>query len=90
MAEQLEWTVEIHFTEDEDGTRADAKLRTPTGVHELSGFGRSRRKRTEPDVRDIGDEIAAARALWGLAGHIMHEAADQIEEYKGYPVGLVG
>lgn len=90
MSEERRWTVEILFTEDEDGTRADATLRTPTGVHELSGWGRSRRKHSEPDVRDIGEEIAAARALWGLAGHIMHEAADQVEEIKGLPVGLVG
>ncbi len=90
MGKERRWTVEIVFTEDDAGTRADARLHTPTGVHELSGWGSSRRNRSEPDVRDIGEEIAAARALWGLAGHIMYEAADQIDEFKGYPVGLIG
>jgi hypothetical protein len=33
----------------------------------------------DPDVPEIGEEIAAARALLDLAGHLLHAAADDLE-----------
>lgn len=86
MSERRVWTVEILFTEDEDRTRADARL--STGARELSGWGRSRRNPTDPDVPAIGEELACARALSDLAHHLIHEAAEAIEDFEGRPVHL--
>src|SRR5579872_5255762 len=40
------WTVEVIFTEDEDRTRADARMCAPQ--HEWHGWGRARRNPSDP------------------------------------------
>ncbi|HET9091733.1 MAG TPA: DUF1876 domain-containing protein [Acidimicrobiales bacterium] len=87
MTHEPVWTVEIYFTEDENRTRADARL--STGTREIDGWGRSKRSPTDPDVPSIGEELAAARALSDLAHHLLHEAAEAIEDFEGRPVLLV-
>jgi hypothetical protein len=82
------WTVEIAFTEDADRTRADAMLMV--GETPLHGWGRSRRNPSDPDVPKIGEEIAAARALADLSRHLLHEAAEIIEQHEGRPVAVHG
>lgn len=86
MSERRVWTVEILFTEDESHTRADARL--STGEGELGGWGRSRRNPADPDVPQIGEELAAARALSDLAHQLLHSAANAIEDFEGHPVDL--
>jgi hypothetical protein len=79
------WSVEILFREDEDRTRADAMLVTPSGHHH--GWGRARLAPGDADVPVIGEELAAARALSDLAHQLLDAAADQIEERTGeHPV----
>ena len=80
------WTIEIVFSEDEDKTRADARL--SGGIDELHGWGRSRRNPDDPDVPAVGEEIAAARALGDLAHHLLEQAAHRIESWEGQPVHL--
>jgi hypothetical protein len=82
----LTWTVEIVFSEDEDKTRADARL--IGGVDELQGWGRARRNPEDPDVPAVGEEIAAARALSDLAHHLLDQAAHRIESWEGHTVHL--
>ncbi len=86
MSEQRVWTIEIVFTEDDDRTRADARLRA--GGREYAGWGRARRSPTDPDVPAIGEELAASRALADLAHRLLHEAADAVERFEGHPVEL--
>jgi hypothetical protein len=84
--DELRWTVEITFREDENKTRADAVLEHPDGQHH--GWGRARRAPEDPDVPAVGEEIAAARALIDLAHHLLEEAAHRIEGWEGHPVHL--
>jgi hypothetical protein len=84
MSDAQVWTIEVIFTEDEDRTRADAIL--TLGNQRFHGWGRSRRNPTDPDVPQIGEEIAAARALADLTGKLIHAAADAIEAFEGHPV----
>jgi len=86
VSENRVWTVEIIFTEDEDCTRADARLRA--GEREFTGWGRARRNPSDPDVPAIGEELAAARALADLTHRLVHEAADAVERFEGHPVQL--
>jgi hypothetical protein len=80
------WTVEIVFSEDEDKTRADARL--TGGVDDLQGWGRARRNPDDPDVPAVGEEVAAARALSDLAHHLLEQAAHRIESWEGHEVKL--
>jgi len=84
--EKQVWTLEIVFTEDEDRTRADARLQT--GSEEITGWGRSRRSPADPEVPSVGEDLAASRALADVAHRLLHEAAHTIEGYEGHPVHL--
>ena len=79
MAERVVWKVEIDFVEDEDRTRADAKLETGTGVLHISGWGRAKRAPGDPDIPEVGELLAAARALADLSNHLLYQAAHEIE-----------
>lgn len=86
MSDKRTWTVELVFTEDDATTRADAHL--AAGSLDLNGWGRARRNPLDPDVPAIGEELAAARALSELSHHLLHRAAEAIEEYEHKPVHL--
>lgn len=80
------WTVEVVFTEDEDRTRADARMRA--AHREWHGWGRARRNPMDPDVPAIGEELAAARALSDLSHQLIEVAAHGVESFEGHPVRL--
>jgi hypothetical protein len=82
------WTVEVMFSEDEDQTRADARMLG--GQREWQGWGRARRNPADPSVRQIGEGLAAARALSDLSHQLIDAAAHTIETFEGHPVHLYG
>ena len=68
------WTVRIQLFEQDNGrTSAEAVLETDLGT-EVRHRGVARRNPGDRDVPEIGDELAACRALTGL-GHDLLEAA---------------
>jgi uncharacterized protein DUF1876 len=71
------WPVEIALREDDGQTRAEARL-TRDGVG-LIGHGLARCNPDDQEVTQIGDEIAAARALSDLAHQLLSDEAGQIE-----------
>lgn len=71
------WPVEISLHEEEGKTRAEARLtKEDLGI---IGHGLARRNPDDQEVTQIGEEIAAARALSDLAHQLLDEAAWQIE-----------
>ena len=61
------WTVTISIDEvDDDRTRAHAVLETGGSSH-VTGEGFARRNPTDRPVPEIGDELAASRALSDLS-----------------------
>lgn len=78
------WPLMLVFTEDERTTRADVVLDV-AGRH-YHGWGRSRRSLADPDIPRVGEEIAAARALTGLAQQLVGAAEDDIEGFEHKPV----
>ncbi len=71
------WPVEISIEEEDGKTRAEARLTREGG--RAIGYGLARRNPDDQEVTQIGEEIAAARALSDLAHQLLNDAAGQIE-----------
>ena len=65
------WSVDIVIDEHEGRTRAEARLQAEAAT--LKGTGLARLNPNDPDVPEIGDELAVCRALSGLV-HDLFEA----------------
>jgi hypothetical protein len=78
------WNVQIDIDEHEGRTRAVARLRTD-GAQSLAATGLARLNPADRDVPEIGDELAAARALSELSHRLLDAAAGDIEQSSGEP-----
>jgi hypothetical protein len=81
MAHARRWTVEIYIDEHEDErrTRAEARLINQDRVG-VAGVGVARRNPVDPEVPEIGDELAVSRALSDLAHQLLDATAGDIEQ----------
>lgn len=73
-----QWPVEISLREAERETNAEARL-VRSDDEPLSGHGVAHRNPDDREVTEIGEEIAAARALSDLAHKLLSTAAGSIE-----------
>lgn len=80
--ETTQWHIELYLTEDGRTTRADAVLRTSAGT-EARYSGVARRSPEDRDVPEIGEELAACRALTGLAHDLFEAAVADVEDNVG-------
>lgn len=80
MADVKRWTVDIYIDEHSDARRtyAEARLHTGDETH-LRGSGTAWRNPHDPEVPEIGDELAASRALADLAEKLRLTATDDVE-----------
>ncbi|MEI5525478.1 DUF1876 domain-containing protein [Streptomyces brasiliscabiei] len=78
MAHTSEWKVRLHLFEDAAGT-TKARLVLDTGVAQLVGRGSAHCHPEDADVPEIGDELAAGRAMNNLAGQLIRAAERDIE-----------
>lgn len=81
------WKVEIQLFEHDDDTAADAVLTTTAG-NTIRGRGRARRNPSDQDVPEIGEEVAASRALRDLADRLLNTASEDISEIEHESVHL--
>ena len=81
------WSVTIDLFDDGPDTSAHAVLRT-SAPHAMDAHGAAHRRSTDPDVPEIGDEIAVARALRHLADQLLAAASVDIAGIEGRPVVL--
>jgi hypothetical protein len=87
MAHTENWSVEIFVDEQEERTRAEARLHTHDDTH-LRGVGFANRHPKDRDVPEIGAELAVARALSELAHELLQATADDIAGSLRRPVSL--
>jgi len=80
------WRVELHLFESGDSTTAHATLLAEAPG--IDAVGRARRSPDDANVPEIGDEVAAARALRRLADRLLGAASDDIAAVEGHPVSL--
>ncbi|MEY9991097.1 hypothetical protein ABIE67_003129 [Streptomyces sp. V4I8] len=92
--EDKNWTVQIRITEDGDDTRAEAVLTTQDTAQDtaqgtsqdtatVTGRGVAHRNPIDRPIPEIGDELAASRALEDLAIRLHDIASDDIVELAG-------
>lgn len=74
------WKLTFEGREDED--HCDMVVHLDAGDRSLSGHGRSRRNPNDPKVPQVGEELAAARALHDLAKHLTEDAWNTIETFS--------
>ncbi|MXM65962.1 DUF1876 domain-containing protein [Streptomyces sp. HUCO-GS316] len=82
MPHTVEWKVRLHLFEEEGSTKARVVLDTGTTV--LTGHGTAHRNPVDADVPEIGEELAAGRALHDL-GRQLVEVAERDIEHAGAP-----
>jgi len=77
MPHTSEWKCRLHLFEDDGTTKARMVL--DTGTTELTGHGTAHCSPGDADVPEIGDELAAGRALNDLARQLLRTAERDIE-----------
>jgi hypothetical protein len=82
MIRESTWTVDVFLTEGDGVTWAEAVLRSGAD-RELRGTGMARCDPDDYDIPEIGDEVAASRALADLARRLRRTATDDIETITG-------
>jgi hypothetical protein len=87
MAAVKRWTVDVFIDEDEGHTYAEARLHTGADTR-LIGIGQARLHPGDHDIPEIGDELAAARALSDLGHVLLVTAATDIEAVTAEPVRI--
>jgi hypothetical protein len=81
------WSVDLYLFEQGDATTAHAVLHTNARTR-LDSQGEAHRNPRDEDVPEIGDEVAAARALRRLADRLLGVASDDIQAIEGHEVHL--
>ena len=82
------WSIEVSLTEDSETTSAHAALKV--GEQAFDGYGIARRNPKDPEIPQIGEELAVARALSDLQYQLVHTAVAAIEAFEGHRVTLNG
>ena len=72
----------LTFETKEDENHCDMVVHLDAGDRSLSGHGQSRRNPSDPLVPQVGEELAAARALHDLANHLTEDAWETIETFS--------
>ncbi|MEU2005776.1 dsRBD fold-containing protein [Rhodococcus sp. NPDC019627] len=80
---ERKWSVDIVIDEHDSGeagsrTRAQARLRTHDKTA-LTGVGTARRNPKDTEIPEIGDELAAARALADLSHQLIEATVADLE-----------
>jgi Domain of unknown function (DUF1876) len=88
MSTSKRWTVEVLVDEDAGRTYAEACLQQSGEDNRLVGVGRAKLNPSDRDIPEIGDELAAARALCDLGQRLLLAAASDIQSVTHQPVHL--
>jgi hypothetical protein len=81
------WRIDLYLYEGQHATSAQAVLHgdTPKGVRSL---GVARRRPGDPDIPEVGDDVAVARALRRLSDLLIGAAADDLSGVTGRRIDM--
>lgn len=77
---ELFWDVVLDVVEDDQHCEVTAHLTTKD--RSFVGRGRSRRNPEDPQVPQVGEQLAVARALHEVAAHLTDDAWAMIEQFE--------
>ncbi|MFF3615303.1 DUF1876 domain-containing protein [Streptomyces sp. NPDC002580] len=77
MSHTRQWNVRLHLFEDDGATKARVVL--DTGTTTLTGRGTAHCSPEDTNVPEIGDELAAGRAMDDLAHQLLNVALRDVE-----------
>jgi hypothetical protein len=80
------WKMSLYLDEHDGQTRASVRLHTRDTI--LTGVGLAYRNPRDTDVPEIGDELAAARALSDLAHKLFQATVSDIEAITHQPAAV--
>ncbi|MFG2041724.1 DUF1876 domain-containing protein [Dactylosporangium sp. NPDC048998] len=89
MTATKHWTVEIVIGEHDGQTHAEARLSAEDDTL-ITGAGDAHLHPADDNIPEIGDELAAARALSDLGHQLLLTAAADIQAVTDEPVRLAG
>ncbi|QJS13852.1 DUF1876 domain-containing protein [Streptomyces argyrophyllae] len=78
MSHTGQWSVRLHLFEDDDGT-TKAHVTLDTGTTALTGHGTAHCNPVDTNVPEIGDELAAGRAMHDLAHQLLNAAERDVQ-----------
>ena len=78
MSHTGQWSVRLHLFEDDDGT-TKAHITLDTGTTALTGHGTAHCNPVDTNVPEIGDELAAGRAMHDLAHQLLNAAERDVQ-----------
>ncbi|MER5667728.1 nicotinate phosphoribosyltransferase [Streptomyces mirabilis] len=79
MLHTVEWKVRLYLSEDDEGT-TKARVVVNTGTTTLTGHGAARCNPADAEVPEIGDELAAGRAMHDLGQQLVSTAERDIKD----------
>lgn len=78
MQHTAEWKIHLYLSEEDGTTKARAVV--DTGTTSIEGHGMARCNPRDRDIPEIGDELAAGRALRDAAHQVLGTAQRDIED----------
>lgn len=85
MPNTTQWKVRVYLFEDERVTKARAVL--DAGATQLTGHGAAHCNPEDVDVPEIGDELAAGRAMHDLGRQLVSAAEHDMEGMGSFAPG---
>jgi hypothetical protein len=79
------WHVDLYLFEDQESTTAHAVLHSAS-PNKLDSRGAAQRRPREANVPEVGDEVAVARALRGLADRLLAAASEDMSAIEGHAI----
>ncbi|MFJ9643521.1 DUF1876 domain-containing protein [Streptomyces sp. NPDC101206] len=83
MSHTSEWKTRVYLFEEDRMTKVRVEL--DTGTTKLTGHGTAHCNPTDTDVPEIGDELAAARAMEDLGSQLKRLAYGDMEAAETRP-----
>jgi hypothetical protein len=82
MAHTVKWKVGLYLYEEEGTGTTKARVVLDTATAQYTGYGDAHRNPADMDVPEIGDELAAGRALDDLGRQLIDVARRDIEDME--------